>query len=362
MNIIIIGGFLGSGKTTTILNIGKYYSIERKEKVGIIVNEIGDVGIDGDIINQYGLNAKEITSGCICCSLKVSLRETLITMISEYKPDIIIIEPTGIAFPNQIKNEINLMNLSQKYQMFPLITLVDCGRFKQIFKGLNKFLVNQLKDTDIVILNKIDLVDDHNLEMITESIKQINSFAKIIHFSNNKPAIVQKFIKTYLENNNDNITQKNSGNCHEFLAYSSLKSNENINSIKESNIFSYSTKYDFIDLDKHKLTEEITKAILFNIIKNIKSELKLNEFIGHIKLYINNSINTYKLSIISNFQDPVFEKINYKSNKCFFKILFSISSQNINYFTEKKIIHNIIQEEIINVFKLNNLTIIESNY
>ena len=339
LKIIIIGGFLGSGKTTTIINIGKYYSVQKNKKVGIIVNEIGDIGIDGDIINQYGFNSKEITSGCICCSLKVSLRNTIITMIENYNPEILIIEPTGIAFPNQIKDEIELMTIGIKYNICPLITIVDTSRFKQIMKGLNKFFINQLKDSEIILLNKIDLIENYKIPLIKESLHQINNNAKLIEFSNK---LINKIDDLLLLLEENKVPDKN---IHDM----NIKMyNNNINSINESKIFTHSLMYFLLNDNINKLSEDTIKKLLYNIINNIKeilfSETNNTYFIGHIKLYINNFENTFKLSLLSDFQDPIYDKINSNNNDCTFKILIAV--QNIN-------IRNKLKEDINNC--INNI-------
>lgn len=345
LKIIIFGGFLGSGKTTTIINIGKYYSINKNKKVGIIVNEIGDIGIDGDIINQYGFDSKEITSGCICCSLKVSLRNTIVTMIENYNPDILIIEPTGVAFPNQIKNEIELMTIGVEYQIYPLVVIVDSSRFKEIVKGLNKFFLNQLKDAEIILLNKIDLLDNYKIKLIRESLHQMNNNAKLITYSNKLENKINEFLDILEKNDikKENILKSN---IQMYDNNFSIK-----NSIVDSKIFTYSLMY-FLIFDKSKIfSDEIIKELLFNIIKEIKkillSECNKLYFIGHIKLYINNSKNTYKLSLLSSSQDPIYEIINYKNENCTFKILIAI--QNI-VFKDKLKLNNEINKHINIIF------------
>jgi len=96
-------------------NYNQYEKIPRikGEKVAIIVNEIGEVGIDGDIIKRFGFDTKKITSGCVCCFLKVGLWTTVTLLAKEYKHDTLMIESTGIAFLHVIRDEIKLMNLGE---------------------------------------------------------------------------------------------------------------------------------------------------------------------------------------------------------------------------------------------------------
>jgi G3E family GTPase len=100
MKVMIIGGFLGSGKTTAIRRISRQLS-DAGKRTAIIVNEIGEIGLDGETLKSPGIITEELTSGCICCTLRISMQYTLQTLEEEFRPDVVIIEPTGIAFPGR---------------------------------------------------------------------------------------------------------------------------------------------------------------------------------------------------------------------------------------------------------------------
>ena len=98
MQILIISGFLGSGKTSILMPFVKRLSAKGK-KVAIIENEIGEIGVDDLYLKENGLYVKEIYHGCVCCGLRTNLIRSLIELERDYNPDVIVVEPTGVADP-----------------------------------------------------------------------------------------------------------------------------------------------------------------------------------------------------------------------------------------------------------------------
>ncbi len=127
-------------------NYNQYEKIpgRKGKKVAIIVNERDEVGIDGDAIKRFGFDTKEITSGCICCFLKVGLWTTVTLLAKEYKHDTLMIESASIAFPRVIRDEIKLMNLGEQIKITPLITLIDGSKFKNLMKYVKRFAMSRL--------------------------------------------------------------------------------------------------------------------------------------------------------------------------------------------------------------------------
>ncbi len=180
MIICQLAGFLGSGKTTLLVRIGTDLSKAGK-KVAIIVNEVGEVGVDGAVIDSFGLKSVEITEGCICCSLSGSLQNTLRQLAKEYQPDFIIIEPTGIALPSKIKQFVRTAMVGEE-RMFT-ICLIDAFRAVKLFNETHLFLSRQIAGADIVAVNKIDLADDQLRERVTRIIQDISPQSKIAYIS-----------------------------------------------------------------------------------------------------------------------------------------------------------------------------------
>jgi G3E family GTPase len=180
MIICQLAGFLGSGKTTLLVRLGTDLSKAGK-KVAIIVNEVGEVGVDGAVIDSYGLRSVEITEGCICCSLSGSLQNTLKMITKEYNPNIIIIEPTGIAFASKIKQIIRISMVGEDNVY--TICLIDAYRAKKLFSEARLFLSRQVLGAEVVAVNKVDIVDDQLRDEVANIIRDISPSSRIMFIS-----------------------------------------------------------------------------------------------------------------------------------------------------------------------------------
>ena len=154
MDMLVISGFLGSGKTTMVLaTVGRIIEMTKK-KVVIIVNDFGKIGIDGKVMEKYGLSVTEMPSGCICCTLGSDFLETVRTVAEKFRPDLVIVEPTGIADPANIRDTMKLYR--GPLGNIKIVVVVDAVRFQLILKALTNPLKNQLNAADIILINKMD--------------------------------------------------------------------------------------------------------------------------------------------------------------------------------------------------------------
>ncbi len=163
MHVFIVGGFLGSGKTTILLELAKLYTGKGKS-VAIIVNESGEVGVDGATIKAGGFSATELPEGCICCTLVGTLQATLRKIKSEIDPDILIIEPTGLALPHKVKTFVHNAMIDE--DSCSIIGLADADRFDALIEKKEGFYKMQMSGSDIVLINKIDIASEDTISRI----------------------------------------------------------------------------------------------------------------------------------------------------------------------------------------------------
>ena len=341
MDVIVVGGFLGSGKTTTIINMGKYLA-EKGKKVAIIVNEIGEIGIDGDVIKRFGFDTKEITGGCICCSLKVGLRTTITLLANEYKPDILMIEPTGIAFPHIIRNEVELMNLGEEVKIAPLVTLIDGSRFKHLMKEVKEFAMRQIIDAEILGINKVDLIEPIRIPILEASVQQLNPKARVVLLSGKDTGEkFESFMQIVLPDFKEVPEKVQATPTGEKSRPS--ESQETEDSIEASGVGSYAAE--FAIKDGESLSTETARELTTELMNTIKEKvLELNpEFVGHIKLFLDNGLETVKQSVTIYYEEPQEEIIKSKEGAVpTLKILSAVS--NVKKEALKDAVNSSVQE------------------
>lgn len=187
MKILILGGFLGSGKTSVLLQLAQYLvqqsSGNQKSRVAIIENEIGQIGIDDKLLRGNGYTVRDIFSGCVCCSLNSDLLSGVQEIKREVDPEWLIIEATGVAFPDKIAESL-FTNLGIAAQ---IVTLVDASRWQRIRMPLANLIEGQLNDAHLILINKTDMVEETVLREVEADLWELNSDAAIYLISGIKP-------------------------------------------------------------------------------------------------------------------------------------------------------------------------------
>lgn len=172
IKVDIISGFLGAGKTTFIKRMGRILG-DSGERLVIIENEFGEAGIDGEILEMNGLVVYELSQGCICCTLKSDLNDTLVKIAETIAPDRVIIEPSGIFALSEIYDVFKNPDIQHRMQLNALITLVDSYQFLKQRKRYGFFFQNQIHHTKRVVLSKSEGLSRDGITEIVDAILEI---------------------------------------------------------------------------------------------------------------------------------------------------------------------------------------------
>jgi len=173
----IYSGFLGAGKTTLIKKmIAEGY---KGQKLVLIENEFGEIGIDGGFLQDAGINITEMNSGCICCSLVGDFGKALTKVINEYHPDRIIIEPSGVGKLSDVIGAVNKVT-GPDVTLGYTVAVVDAGKVKVYTKNFGEFYNNQVETASTIILSRTDSIPQAKLDAAVEILREHNAVATVI--------------------------------------------------------------------------------------------------------------------------------------------------------------------------------------
>lgn len=178
MQVNLLFGFLGSGKTTLVKRL--LAERARDGKTAIIVNEFGEVGIDGEILRGENVDMVELNSGCMCCTLKGSLLLAIEELQQKTGVERVIVEATGVAQPGELLETLADPSFRARVDIGPLVTVVDTAKFPRLQSALGDFYEAQIENADILILNKVDLADVGQLEKVREEVMALNPKATVL--------------------------------------------------------------------------------------------------------------------------------------------------------------------------------------
>lgn len=197
MNILIISGFLGAGKTTFIQSLVK----KTQREIVVLENEYGAFGIDGDVLRNDAeadkINIWEMTEGCICCSTKRDFAESVLTIANTIDPEYLVIEPTGVGSLGNIVHNLQQIEY-ERIQLLAPVTIVDgnsCQRYLQEYGELYK---DQLRHAHSIVVSKMEQADERQRSLLAKRLRECNPSAPILtsHYSAMPPEWWQRLLDT----------------------------------------------------------------------------------------------------------------------------------------------------------------------
>ncbi len=174
MKTTVVSGMLGSGKTTFI---GRLLKASRERTV-VLVNDFGALGIDGEVFSAAGIEAVELPSGCVCCTLKFDLITTVERIRATFDPEHLVIEPSGVASPSGVLEALESAGISQ----VSVVGIVDATEFLELHEAamFGTFFRDQIVNADVILVNKTDLAGAETTARTVAVIESLNPAAVVV--------------------------------------------------------------------------------------------------------------------------------------------------------------------------------------
>ena len=224
--IDIISGFLGAGKTTFIKKMLE--EVFSGEKVVLVENEYGEVGIDGGFLKDSGIEIKELNSGCICCSLVGDFNRSLNEVIETYHPDRILIEPSGVGKLSDVMSSVKDMEKNHDVKLNALVTVANAMKATKQMKAFGEFFNNQIENATTVVLSRTQNMKEEKLELCVKVIQKLNPKAalittpwdsisgeQILKVIEQQDSLMQEMMKEYEEHHHDHEHEHHHDHDHD---------------------------------------------------------------------------------------------------------------------------------------------------
>jgi G3E family GTPase len=181
MKLVMLTGFLGSGKTSILLNLIRGLTCDGEHRFVILENEVGEIGIDGPFLEMEGLRVRELFSGCICCQLAADLVTTLHELQEALEPECVFLEPSGLAVPKSILDTLD--RYCKVIDEVMVLAVVDAERYDTLIDAGIPLVNLQIEPAQIVAINKIDLISEEDVFKLTAQVARMNPTADIYQVS-----------------------------------------------------------------------------------------------------------------------------------------------------------------------------------
>jgi len=175
MRTTVVSGMLGSGKTTFIGHLLK----QTRERTVVLVNDFGLLGVDGEVFSAAGIQAVELPSGCVCCTLKFDLITTIARIRASFDPEHLVIEPSGVASPSGVLEALGSAGITQ----VSVVGIVDATEFLELHEAemFGTFFRDQIVNADVILVNKTDLAGEELTRRTVAAIEFLNPAAIVFH-------------------------------------------------------------------------------------------------------------------------------------------------------------------------------------